>query len=148
LSSRVIKIKGRWAYPAWPDQLDDEGIVSLALAAGLDLLFGYVDQDPGFGSPVMGYALLRSYARRPRSVPLSEIEDFALSWELPPSERDSVDYQVIRRIIRRTIRRALYYLDDLGIFSETDNEITLTAWGDVFVSAWLNEELRAPDDDR
>jgi hypothetical protein len=40
------------------------------------------------------------------------------------------------------------YLDDLGIFSQTDNEITLTAWGDVFVCAWLNEELRVPDDDR
>ncbi len=26
-------------------------------------------------------------------------------------------------------------------FSQTENEIALTAWGDVFVSAWLSAEL-------
>ena len=39
------------------------------------------------------------------------------------------------------MRRALYSFSDLGIFSQTENEIALTAWGDVFVSAWLSAEL-------
>ena len=36
---------------------------------------------------------------------------------------------------------------DLGIFSQTENEVTLNAWGDVFVSAWLNVELGSSEDD-
>jgi hypothetical protein len=39
-------------------------------------------------------------------------------------------------------------VDDLGIFSQTENEIALTSWGDVFVSSWLSDELAATDDDR
>jgi hypothetical protein len=41
----------------------------------------------------------------------------------------------------------LYRLSDLGIFLQTENEVTLNAWGDVFVSAWLNVELGASEDD-
>jgi hypothetical protein len=41
----------------------------------------------------------------------------------------------------------LYRLSDLGIFSHTENEVTLNAWGDVFVSAWLNIELGASEND-
>jgi hypothetical protein len=148
LTCRVIRIEGRWAYAAWPEQLDDEDIVSLATDAGLDLLFGYLDEDPGFGLPALGYALLRSYVRRPRAVPLEEIADFTESWILPPSEPAGSDYHLIHRMINSSLRRALHNLSDLGIFSQTEKEIALTAWGDVFVSAWLSVELPGPADDR
>jgi hypothetical protein len=148
LTCRVIRIEGRWAYAAWPEQLDDEAIVNLATNAGLDLLFGYLDQDPYFGLPVLGYALLRSYVRRPRPVPLKEIADFAESWMVPPSERAGSDHNITRRLINSSLHRALHHLSDLGIFSQTQNEIVLTAWGDVFVSAWLSVELPGSDDDR
>ncbi len=148
LTCRVIRIEGRWAYAAWPEQLDDEAIVNLATEAGLDLLFSFLDDDPAFGLPVLGYALLRSYVRRPRPVPLEEIADFAESWVLPPSERAGPAYDLYRRLISSSLRHALYHLSDLGIFSQTQNEIALTAWGDVFVSAWLSVELPDSDDDR
>jgi hypothetical protein len=147
LTCRVIRIEGRWAYPSWPGQLDDEGIVNLAVGAGLDLLFGYLDHNPGFGISVLGYALLRSYVRGPRPIPLDEIEEFALSWMFPPRELAGSDQQVYRRFIRTSLHRALYFFDDLGIFSQTKDDIALTAWGDVFVSVWLSVELAEPDDD-
>ena len=148
LTSRVIRIEGRWAYPAWPEQLDDDGVVNLATGAGLDLLLSDLDHDTYFGLPALCYALLRSYVRRPRPVPLEEIVDFAASWSLMPSERAGPDYPLLRRLISSSLRRALFNLRDLGIFSETKNEIALTAWGDVFVSAWLSVELEGLDDDR
>jgi hypothetical protein len=141
LACRVIRVQGRWAYPAWPEQLDDEEIVALATQAGLDMLLSYLDAEPGFGLPVLGYALLRTYVRRPHAIPLDEIEEFAVSWVLPPSDRDRSEYEIVRRVIHATLPFALYRFDDLGIFSQTENEIALSAWGDVFVSAWLSVEL-------
>ena len=148
LACQVIRIEGRWAYAAWPEPLDDEDVVKLATRAGLGLLYSYLDQAPGFGLPVLCYALLRTYVRRPRPIPFHEIEEFAVSWVLPPSDRDRSEYQMVRRVIRSTMRFALYRLDDLGIFSQTENEIALTAWGDYFVAAWLSIELGDLDDDR
>jgi hypothetical protein len=148
LTSRVIRIEGRWAYPAWPEQLDDDGVVDLATGAGLDLLFSYLDHDMYFGLPALCYALLRSYVRRPRPVALEEIEDFAASWSLLPAERADPDYPLLRRMISSSLSRVLFNFRDLGIFSETKDEIALTAWGDVFVSAWLSVELEGLDDDR
>src|SRR4029450_12387967 len=58
LTSRVIRIEGRWAYAAWPEQLDDEAVVNLATDAGLDLLFSFLDDDPAFGGPLVGYVML------------------------------------------------------------------------------------------
>ena len=52
-----------------------------------------------------------------------------------------------RRWLRSALGVALYRLSDLGIFLQTENEVTLNAWGDVFVSAWLNVELGASEDD-
>jgi hypothetical protein len=147
LTARVIRIEGRWAYAAWPEHLDDEAIVSLATVAGLDLLFSFLDDDPAFGLPVLGYALLRSYVRRPRPVPLQEIADFAESWALSPTERTGPTYDIYRRMIRSSLRHSLHHLSDLGIFSQTENEIVMTAWGDVFVSAWLIVELPNSDED-
>jgi hypothetical protein len=147
LTARVIRIEGRWAYAAWPEQVDDEAIVSLATVAGLDLLFGFLDGDPAFGLPVLGYALLRSYVRRPRPVPLQEIADFAESWALSPTERTGPTYDIYRRMISSSLRHSLHHLSDLGIFSQTENEIVMTAWGDVFVSAWLSVELPNSDED-
>ena len=147
LTSRVIRIEGRWAYAAWPEQLDDEAIVNLATDAGLDLLFSFLDDDPAFGVPLLGYALLRSYVRRPRQVPVKEIADFAESWVLRPSEQAEPSYDLYRRLINLSLRHALYHFSDLGIFSQTQHEIALTAWGDVFVSAWLGVELPDSDDD-
>jgi hypothetical protein len=144
----VIRIEGRWAYAAWPGQLDDEDTVNLAISAGLDLLFSYLDDAPYYGIPVLGYALLRSYVRRPRAVSLEEIADFAESWILPLKERAGSDYPPHRLLISSNLRRALYSFADLGIFSQTKNKIALTAWGDVFVSAWLRAEVAGPDDDR
>ena len=138
---QMIRIEGRWAYASWPKQLDDEGTVNLTIDAGLGLLYSFLDDDPGFGLPVLGYALLRSYVRRPRPISRQEIEDFTMSWILPPSERARTDGQFYRRWVRATMRGALYSFSDLGIFSQTETEIVLTAWGDVFVSAWLNAEL-------
>jgi hypothetical protein len=88
---QVIRIEGRWAYASWPEQLDDEETVSLAIDAGLGLLYSFLDDDPGFGLPVLSYALLRSYARRPHQISQQEIEDFVLSWILPLSERARSD---------------------------------------------------------
>ena len=84
-----------------------------------------LDEDRGFGLPALGYALLRSYVRRPRAVPLEEIADFTESWILPPSERAGSDYHLIRRMINSSLRRELYNLSDLGIFSQTEKEIAL-----------------------
>ena len=148
LTCRVIRIEGRWAYAAWPEQPDDEQTVSLATGAGLDLLFSYLDDSAYFTAPMLGYAMLRSYARRPRPVAHEEITDFTESWLLAPSVRAGPDYPLYRSMISSSLRGMLYNVHDLGIFSETKNEITLTAWGDVLVSAWLNVELGQPDDDR
>ena len=84
----------------------------------------------------------------PAPVPLEEIADFAESWILPPNEQAVSDYHLHRRLISSSLRHALYTFSDLGIFSQTENEIALTAWGDVFVSAWLSVELPGSDDDR
>jgi hypothetical protein len=148
LACRVIRVQGRWAYPAWPERLDDEEIVALATEAGLDMLLSYLDEEPGFGLPVLGYALLRTYVRRPHAIPRDEIEEFAVSWLLPPSDRDRSENEIVRRVIHSTMPFALYRFDDLGIFSQTENEIVLTSWGDVLVSAWLSIELPGSDDDR
>lgn len=145
VACQVINIEGRWAYPSWPQELDDDGTVTLALRAGLAVLAGYLDGDSPFAVPVLGYALLRSYVRRPRSVPLEEIEEFVLSWILTPSQRTDPDrHDLYRGLIRSTMRLALYGLDDLGIFFQTKNEIALTAWGDVYVANWLAFELGEP----
>jgi hypothetical protein len=138
LSARVIRIDGRWAYAHWPDQLDDEGIVSLGIAAGLDLILSYLDDDLRPGTPLLGYALLRSYVRRPGSVPLQEIEDFAVSWTVPSSDHVRSEQEIYRRWIRSNLGRILFGLSDLGVFSQIDDKISLTAWGDVLVSAWLS----------
>jgi hypothetical protein len=79
-------------------------------------------------------------------VPLTEIEDFALDWSLPPSDRALSFSQTYRRLLRSSLRRILYELGDLGIFDQTEQGITLTRWGDVFVSAWLNFELRGSEE--
>jgi hypothetical protein len=52
-----------------------------------------------------------------------------------------------RRWLRSALGVALYRVSDLGIFLQTGNEVTLNAWGDVFVAAWLNLELGASEDD-
>ena len=142
LSCQVIRIEGRWAYASWPEQLEDEGTVNLGIVAGFDLLYSYLDNEPYFGIPVLGYALLRSYVRRTRPVPLQEIADFAESWLFAPSERAGPDSHLYRRLLSESVHRALFSFSDLGIFSQRENEITLTSWGDVFVSAWLSEEVR------
>jgi hypothetical protein len=142
LSCQVIRIEGRWAYASWPEPLDDEGTVNLGIVAGFDLLYSYLDNEPYFGFPVLGYALLRSYVRRTRPVPLQEIADFAESWLFAPSERAGPDSHLYRRLLSESVHRALFSFGDLGIFSQRENEITLTSWGDVFVSAWLSEEVR------
>jgi hypothetical protein len=147
LSAQVIRIDGRWAYAHWPDQLDDEGIVNLGIAAGLDVILSYLDDDFRPGTPLLGYALLRSYVRRPRSVPLQEIEEFALSWTLPPSDQGKSEQDMFRRWIRSNLRRILFGLSDLGVFSPIGNKISLTAWGDLLVSAWLNIWMDVFDDE-
>jgi hypothetical protein len=147
LSCRVIRIDGRWAYASWPERPDGEAIVRLGIDAGIDLLFSYLDDDPLFGIPLLGYALLRSYVRRPRTVPFQEIIDFAETWIWTAAERRGPDRDFDRRWLRSALGVALYRLSDLGIFLQTENEVTLNAWGDVFVSAWLNVELGASEDD-
>jgi hypothetical protein len=142
----VIHLQGNWAYASWPEELTDEGITNLATRAGLALLFDYLDDEMFVGIPALCYGLLRSYVRRPRPVPLTEIEDFALDWSLPPSDRALSFSQTYRRLLRSSLRRILYELGDLGIFDQTEQGITLTRWGDVFVSAWLNFELRGSEE--
>jgi hypothetical protein len=137
----VIHLQGSWAYASWPEKLTDEGITQLATRAGLALLADYLDDEMFVGIPILCYALLRGYVRRPRPVPLREIEDFGLDWSLPPSDRDRPFYQTYRRLLGTSLRRVLYELGDLDIFDQTEQEITLTRWGDVFVSGWLNLEL-------
>lgn len=146
LACRVIYYQGRWAHASWPEKLTDEGVVNLATRACLGLLFSYLDDEMFVGIPVLCYALLRSYVRRPRPVRLAEIEEFGLDWSLPPSEGGGSAHQIYRRLFRNSLRRVLYELGDLGIFEQTEREIALTAWGDVFVSAWLGLELERPDD--
>jgi hypothetical protein len=63
------------------------------------------------------------------------------------SERVGPDYAIHRRLITSSLHRALYNLSDLGVFSQMKNEIVLTTWGDVFVSAWLSVELPGSDND-
>ena len=63
------------------------------------------------------------------------------------TERRGPDRDFDRRWLRSALGVALYRLSDLGIFLQTGNEVTLNAWGDVFVSAWLNVELGASEDD-
>ena len=132
-------------YASWPERPDEEGIVRLGIDAGIDLLFSYLDDDPLFGVPLLGYALLRSYVRRPRPVPLQEIIDFAESWIWRVDEQRGPDRDFYRRWLRSALGLALYRVSDLGIFSQAENEVTLNAWGDVFVSAWLNVELGAAE---
>ena len=146
LGCEVIHLQGNWAYASWPEELTDEGITNLATRAGLALLFDYLDDEMFVGIPALCYALLRSYVRRPRPVPLTEIEDFALDWSLPPSDRALSFSQTYRRLLRSSLRRILYELGDLGIFDQMEQGITLTRWGDVFVSAWLNFELRGSEE--
>jgi hypothetical protein len=102
LTCRVIRIDGRWAY-AWPERPDGEAIVRLGIDAGIDLLFSYLDDDPLFGVPLLGYALLRSYVRRPRPVPFQEIIDFAETWIWTAAERRGPDRDFDRRWLRSAL---------------------------------------------
>jgi hypothetical protein len=145
IACEVIRIEGRWAYPHWPEQLDDQETLTLGLRASLDVLASDLGGSAPLALPVLGYALLRSYVRQPRSVPTEEIEEFVLSWMLTPSQRaDAHLHDLYRRLIRSAMRLALYGLDDLGIISQTENEIALTSWGDVFVANWLSIEMGVP----
>lgn len=65
--------------------------------------------------------------RRPKPVPLQEIADFAESWALPPAERMGPTYDIGRRMISSSLRHSLHHLSDLGIFTQTRNEIAMTA---------------------
>jgi hypothetical protein len=117
------------------------------IPAGLDLILSYLDDDLRPGTPLLGYALLRSYVRRPRSVPLEEIEDFAVSWMLPPSDQGRSEQDMFRSWIRSNLRRILFGLSDLGVFSRIEDKISLTAWGDLLVSAWLSIWMGELDDE-
>jgi hypothetical protein len=143
LACQVIQNQGRWAYATWPEELTDEGIVNLATRAGLGLLSSYLDDEMFVGIPVLCYALLRSYVRRPRPIPLAEIEEFGLDWSLPPSEL-ARSAQIYRRLLRNSLRRVLYELGDLGIFEQTEEEIALTAWGRCFRRRVARPRARPP----
>jgi hypothetical protein len=54
---------------------------------------------------------------------------------------------MFRRFVSSSLRRILFGISDLGIFAERDNEITLTAWGDLLVNTWLGFWLDESEED-
>jgi hypothetical protein len=87
-----------------------------------------------------------AYAGLQSEVSREEIEEFALSWTLPPGHSRMSD-QMFRRFVSSSLRRILFGISDLGIFTERDNKITLTAWGDLLVNTWLGFWLDEPEDE-
>jgi hypothetical protein len=82
----------------------------------------------------------------PTLWPTGSVQDLLLRL-VPAKGPTGPDRDFDRRCLRSALGVALYRLGDLGIFLQTGNEVTLNAWADVFVSAWLNLELGASEDD-
>jgi hypothetical protein len=55
---------------------------------------------------------------------------------------------MFRRFVSSSLRRILFGISDLGIFAERDNEITLTAWGDLLVNTWLGFWLDESEEEK
>jgi hypothetical protein len=133
----AVLLDGKWAYPAWPYPTDPDTWVNLGVRATVKLLESWLDY-PSRGVGLV-YALMRSYTRGCALVPWEEIVDFAVDWRLTPDERrmyaesdiDSGSWE------HWLLRPACHFMQDTGVFVTGDDGLTLTAFGDVFVTAWL-----------
>jgi hypothetical protein len=133
----AVLLDGKWAYPAWPHPTDPDTWVNLGVRATVSVLETLLDY-PARGVALV-YALMRSYTRGSALVPWEEIGDFGVDWYLTPDEqRMYAEHNVDGRSLEhRRLRSACHFMGDTGVFVTSDDGLTLTPFGDVFVTAWL-----------
>jgi hypothetical protein len=138
----AVLLDGRWAYPAWSRPTDPDTWVNVGVRATVSVLESELDY-PSRGIGLV-YALIRSYTRGCALVPWEEIVDFAIDWHRSPDERRRyAEYGVDERSSEhRLLRSACHFMQDTGVFVTNDDGLTLTPFGDVFVTAWLKYRER------
>jgi hypothetical protein len=132
----LIEIVGKKARAVREPERDDERWVSMGIRSAVGVM-NLVMQAPYSAAPLI-FALMTSYVRGRRLVTFDEIVAFKSSWQW--SVRDQAafaDDEWIAPLDRPRIAVALGRMADTGLYVETDDGITLTAAGDVFVTAWL-----------
>ena len=141
----VVVLEGRWAHPGWTRPTDPGTWVDLGVWAAVSVLESELDY-PSRGIALV-YALMRSYTRGCALVPWEEIVDFAIDWRLTPDEqRMYAEYDVdVRSSEHRLLRSACHFMQDTGVFVTSDDGLTLTAFGDVFMTAWLGYREQTSD---
>ena len=141
----VVVLEGRWAHPGWTRPTDPGTWVDLGVWAAVSVLESELDY-PSRGIALV-YALMRSYTRGCRLVPWEEIVDFAIDWHLSPDEqRRYAEYDIDERSSEhRLLRSACHFMQDTGVFVTSDEGLTLTPFGDVFVTAWLKYREQTSD---
>ncbi|MGH3425579.1 MAG: hypothetical protein ACRDO8_12650 [Nocardioidaceae bacterium] len=133
----AVTVAGKRATGHVPEHLDDDTWVDWGVRASIGVLERRL-QNP-YGNAGLLYALMRSYVRSRALVSWDEVADFADAWESTDEERaalaagdfDRRGFDVDRH------RRACFALRDTGILRESEDGVTLSEFGDVFVTAWL-----------
>ena len=136
----LIRITSTKATAAgvWP--VDAEGWVSFGLDANLELMEQLLEERP-YDASIVVLALMTSYVDQRRLVTWDEIVDLIIAWRYSPAQRRrwAHDEAWWRDHQHTTVRTALGLLADTGLHEESEEGITLTEAGDVFVSEWLSE---------
>jgi hypothetical protein len=136
-----LVLDGKWAYPAWPHPTDPDAWVNLGVWATVSVLETLLDY-PSRGIALV-YALMRSYTRGCELVPWEEIVDFGIDWRMPPEEqRIFAEHDLDPGSWEDRRRPACHFMGDTGVFVTRDAGLTLTPFGDVFMTAWLKYRER------
>lgn len=137
----AIELVGRWAYPRFPGQPDDEQWVGMGVSAVVELL----EDRCWYPSRASGlvYGLLRSYILRCAPVSYEEIGAFMRDWEHSAAEQDylrSIGYDPTSSD-RSLLAAAWGEVSDTGVLIEREQQMQLTPFGEVAVSAWLEYRM-------
>jgi hypothetical protein len=134
----LVRIESTVARREKPAALDDEAWVERGVRACVGLMNSILDEAPG--AETLAFALLSSYVRGRGPVTWQEIADFNRNWFSVPELRDSRSPESNAWVAEYTRRESRHYLGlmaDTGLYTESDEAVTLTEAGDVFVTAWL-----------
>ncbi len=134
----AVEVAGRWAYPRFPTDPDDERWTLMGVNAVYELLEDRCEYP--FRAFGLGYGLLRSYVLKRARVPWDEIAGFVRDWEGSPEEQAhyrSIGYDPTG-MDRSRLATAFGAVADTGIVVESEQGVALTEFGDVAVSSWLS----------
>jgi hypothetical protein len=132
----LVKLDGRRASLAGelPESDDDWTEVGVRAVAGLaDLL-----REQAFSTAILTHALLESYVTGCGPVNKKGTLDFIAVWVLSASERAEWAGDGWRgEFFGPDVEAAAWLMGDTGVYREEGDTLTLTLFGDVFVTAWL-----------